>query len=161
MALLLVLSSIVYGGSVHKWVDEKGVTHYSDQAPEKDTLQVDQLEVTDVYQTNNAEDDYYSASNQWARMHAERIERKKLQLEKAKLKQSKINATPQVVYVEPENATRSGIYYPAFANGFRNRNFRRFNGNRGRINNFNSGFRFRSSRNNFSRSGLGLTLTIR
>ena len=35
MALLLTAITLpVFAGSVHKWVDAKGVTHYSDQLPE-------------------------------------------------------------------------------------------------------------------------------
>ncbi len=157
MALLFVTSSFAYAGSVHKWVDDNGVTHYSDQAPENHTKQIDQLEVNDSYQASNIEDDYYSVSKQWERMHAERVERKKLQLEKAKLRQAKREASSRVVTVD--NEVRRDVYYPIYTHGLWNRGYRGVNGYRNRFNHFNAGSRYKLPRNNYSRSGL--TLTIR
>jgi glutaredoxin-like YruB-family protein len=34
LVLLLLLTSAAGAGSIYKWVDDQGVTHYSDQAPE-------------------------------------------------------------------------------------------------------------------------------
>lgn len=163
VALFLISSSLVHAGSIHKWVDENGVTHYSDQAPDENFKHVDQLDVTDVYQSSNAEDDYYSASKQWERAHAQRVARKQLQIEKAKLKQAKAQVTPQVVYVQQENDTRRKVYYPIYSNGFLNRSYPGHNGYRNQFNNrFNSrnaGTGYRLPRNRYSHPGL--TLTIR
>lgn len=37
--LLLLLTSAAVAGSIYKWVDDQGVTHYSDQAPEANRVE--------------------------------------------------------------------------------------------------------------------------
>ena len=163
VALFAVMPFASYAGSVHKWVDENGVTHYSDQAPEHDVAQVDQFEFSNVYSQSSIQDDYYSVSNQWARMHAERVARKKLQLEKAKLKQSQSAAIPQVVYLNQEQESRRQVYYPVFASDFArhgNKHFRNgfHKGFHKSFNNKNAGPSCKLPRSNYSRSGLSLTI---
>jgi hypothetical protein len=76
-----------YAGVVHKWVDEKGITHYSDAAPVADTSEMTQIELPRTTQaTAGAQDGYYSIANQWERMLRERLERAKLKLEHGRLK---------------------------------------------------------------------------
>jgi len=181
VALLLLVSAPAFAGSVHKWVDAQGVTHYSDQLPEdfentNKPIAVTQVDVSNDYQSSVDEDDYYSVTNQWARMREERIARKQLQIEKAKQKAVQSPAVPQVVYVNEEQATRNA-YYPAYSS-FGHRGFRqnRFIGNRYsdrrygtrygsancRVPRLNS--RFSSSfgaRSGHRYGGSGLTLTIR
>ena len=74
--------------TVHTWVDADGITHFSDQAPASDTVS----EVFDIATTEpvDAAEDYYSISNQWARLRAERdasdaraLERDRLRAEAA------------------------------------------------------------------------------
>ena len=92
LLLLSVVTLNAHAGSVHKWVDAQGVTHYSDQLPKSSANTnynaVKQIDVLDSYSSSSrnsdARDDYYSVTNQWARMREERLERKQLQLEKAK-----------------------------------------------------------------------------
>ncbi len=60
----------------------------------------------------DAENDYYSISNQWMRVHKERIAREQIKLEKAKVKASQRPAEPSVVYVnEPEYGYGYGYPY--------------------------------------------------
>lgn len=195
--MLLLLSAMTlnaYAGSIHKWVDAQGVTHYSDQLPKSfanaNHDAVKQIDVLDSYSSSNRysenNNDYYSISNQWARMREERVERKQLQLEKAKQKVAQQAVVPQVVYVNHGEDDRSrNLYYPAYRYGFRssgytrglNRTFNGFSGRRigannrlsgrssGRLSNsnFSRGHsRFGSSRSYRSRSSSsGLTLRIR
>ena len=155
VALFALIPFASFAASVHKWVDENGVTHYSDQAPDDQVAQIDQFEISNVYRQSNVEEDYYSISNQWARMHAERIERKKIQLEKAKLKQSQSESTPQVVYFDQDQESHRQVYYPVFANTighFGKKQFRKgFNYN-------STGSSCKIPRKNNSRSGLKLTI---
>lgn len=124
MLLLAAVTLPVYAGSVHKWVDDQGVTHYSDQAPDNysdtnsDNNNAEQVEViridfSDAYRTSSYQDNYYSVTNQWARMKEERIERKQLQLEKAKQKVAQQPVDPQVVFVNQAEESQRSIYYPA------------------------------------------------
>lgn len=171
--LLLAVTIPVFAGSVHKWVDAQGVTHYSDQMPEENQNTVKQVAVTkidvsDEYNVADNQQDYYSVTNQWARMREERIARKQIQLEKAKIKTAQQPAVPQVVYINQEEPRSSSVYYPAYS-AFGNRSFHqahfksRFNGNRYsgancRLPRANSRF---GSRSGLRYGGSGLTLTIR
>lgn len=193
--VLLSLSAItinVYAGSVHKWVDAQGVTHYSDQLPDHlsntSYSVVKQIDVLDTYsassQNADPQDDYYSVTNQWARMRGERLERKQLQIEKAKQVAAQQPMVPQVVYVNQaeENHSRSA-YYPvqkyrqSYGHGL-NKTFNSYAGRRNNStcrlpnSNYSRGFvrsgasfgssGFRSSRSHSLRSrGSGITLSIR
>jgi len=185
-AISLLLTSLllysvmlnVYAGSIHKWVDAQGVTHYSDQLPEfsseKNNNSVKQIEVLSAYSNSvkqsdiskNYHDDYYSVTNQWARMREERIARKQLQIEKAKSKAAQQPVVPQVVYVNQAEEERSRKYYPVYGFGHRgygHKIHKKYNNYAGRYN----GQTCRLPRSNYSRSyarssrSSGLTLSIR
>ena len=90
-----------YAAGVHKWVDAKGATHYSDEAPTSATAVVTLIKVpTTRSATADAANDYYSIANQWMRLHQELIEREKLTLEKARQKAAQ---SPQIVYINEPN----------------------------------------------------------
>jgi hypothetical protein len=102
-----------YAGVVHKWVDEKGITHYSDEAPVSNISEMTQIELpADTQVTAGAQGDYYSIANQWDRMLKERLKRAKLKLEYDRLKAAKRAEKPAQVYVREPDATRYvGTYY--------------------------------------------------
>jgi hypothetical protein len=104
-------------GVVHKWVDAKGITHYSDTPPEITPAQLTQIEVPDVVGTTaKTASDYYSIANQWQRLHRERLERERLALERQP-------PAPEVVYVEkPDETSRQVIYL--WTPRLRHRNYR-------------------------------------
>lgn len=113
--LLCCAVSSVWAAGIHKWVDESGITHYSDMAPVADVDQVAVIEVSSAYSTNNnVEQDYYSITNQWMRIHQERLDREKIKLEKAKQKAVQQPVAPQVVYVNEPNKDRYRVSYPFF-----------------------------------------------
>jgi hypothetical protein len=105
-----------YAGVVHKWVDEKGITHYSDEAPVSNISEMTQIELpADTQVTAGAQGDYYSIANQWERMHKEGLERAKLKLEKDRLKAAKRKDEPDRIYIREPGETR----YVTFYNGYR------------------------------------------
>jgi hypothetical protein len=105
-----------YADVVHKWVDEKGITHYSDEAPVADTSEMIQIELPRTPQAAAAaQGDYYSIANQWERMLNERLERAKLKLEHDRLKATKRNEKPDKIYVRVPDERR----YVTFYNGYR------------------------------------------
>jgi hypothetical protein len=105
-----------YAGVVHKWVDEKGITHYSDEAPVSDTSEMTQIELPSTTQaTAGAQGDYYSIANQWERMLRERLKRAKLKLEQDRLKAAKREDKPDKIYAREPDETR----YVTFYNGYR------------------------------------------
>ena len=76
-----------YAGVVHKWVDEKGITHYSDEPPVAGSSEMEQIEIPETAPaTAGTQNDYYSIANQWDRMLEERLKRAKLKLEHDRLK---------------------------------------------------------------------------
>ena len=111
-----------YAAVVHKWVDDKGVTHYSDQAPEASRTEVIRI---DVRESDSQQADlgshYYSIKNQWQRVHRERLERDKLKLEQARQKSSVQAARPQVVFINQADDKR---YVPVFYGSFYKRHKR-------------------------------------
>ena len=67
---------------IHKWVDDKGVTHYSDEPPASQGTESTQIHLPrSAPATETSADNYYSIANQWARMNQERLERDKLRLQ--------------------------------------------------------------------------------
>ncbi len=113
--LFCIALSPVYAEGVHKWVDENGVTHYSDAAPNSSATKVTIIEVHATYAaTNAAEQNYYSIMNQWMRLHEERIEREKIKLEKAKQKAALQPVAPQVIYVNEPSESRYIVPYTSY-----------------------------------------------
>ena len=173
--LLSVVTLPVYAGAVHKWVDEQGITHYSDQLPENISNSVKQIDVSNTYRNSDSSDyqkDYYSVTNQWARMREERLERKQLQLEKAKQKAAQQPLVPQVVYINQAEEDRSrSVYYPAYFGhrGFKHhKKYHHYAGKKhqgiysSRFTGKYSGSSSRLPRNSYSRyRSSGLSLTIR
>lgn len=92
---------------IHKWVDEKGLTHYSDQAPEAtETMLIDVPDPVFAKSGGDGNEDYYSISKQWERMNRERLEREKLALEKAKVEAALQPPPSSTVYVENSGEDR-------------------------------------------------------
>lgn len=171
IALLCIFVSVVHADTVHKWVDENGVTHYSDQAPKNTNYAAKQINISDVYATSEEKDDYYSIVNQWSRMHEERLNRKKLQLEKAALKQAQSTAVPQVVYIDSQEDRYRNYYYPSYPYRYKNHRYqkkhhKKYNHNIGKkygsTHKIGLGKGYKSSyRGNTRHRGSGLTLRIR
>ena len=84
-----VHQGVVSAATIHKWVDEKGITRYSDQAPGPATS-VTRIEVdTRGYASSSPlreSDRFYSIANQWKRINQERLQRQQLALQQAALK---------------------------------------------------------------------------
>ena len=110
-AIALLTSSLFAGAqaaAIHKWVDEKGVTHYSDQAPTAATSSVTQLDVDTRTGTTQASaqssGNYYSIANQWQRMNQERLQQRQLDLQRAAISleaQALRSSTEEKVESEP------------------------------------------------------------
>ena len=85
-----LLSPAAAGDVVYRWVDEGGVTHFSDSPPAaQNTPQggVESLSLPDNFPVAaNPTGDYYSIINQWKRMREERNEQEKLALEQERLR---------------------------------------------------------------------------
>jgi hypothetical protein len=109
-----------YGGvqaaAIHKWVDERGVTHYSDKAPASLEAGVTQLDISTGEDSRTAlaanPGHYYSIANQWQRMNQERLQRQQLELQRAALQvERRAAAEPAIDDSEPRS-TRYVVAYP-------------------------------------------------
>ncbi|WP_244859993.1 DUF4124 domain-containing protein [Nitrosococcus oceani] len=109
---MISLGGPVFARNVHKWIDDKGVTHYSDEAPSSSATQVTLIQVPSSYPA--VENNYYSIANQWQRLHQKYIQREKIKLEKAKQKAAQQPTSPQVIYVNTPDRFQYGIAYPYF-----------------------------------------------
>ena len=121
LLLIFGLTLSAHAVDVHKWVDENGITHYSDEKPDSDSLTTTVIEVPANYVTSD-EENYYSVVKQWERLHQERLALKQLKLEQAKLNSVKYSeSVPVVVNLDPDRKT----YVPAYPYHFAKR-FHRF-----------------------------------
>ena len=108
IGIFLPLSAAV----VHKWVDEKGVTHYSDAAPETPVTTVTKFDLGNRKPAESSvNNDYYSIKNQWQRLYKERLEQEKLKLEKARQEVALRSAEPRVVYINESREKQTGVVY--------------------------------------------------
>ena len=118
-AIALLASSGFVGAQaapIHKWVDEKGITHYSDQAPTAATTSVTQLDVDTRAGTPQASaqssGNYYSIANQWQRMNQERLQQRQLDLQRAAINlEAQALQSPAQESAESE-PTRYAVAYP-------------------------------------------------
>lgn len=115
LSIGLLLCSIglsVPAATVHRWVDEHGVTHFSDAPPAGAAADVKTLELSDDFPTApDTHANYYSIANQWERMREERNEKNQVALEKARIRAEKAAA---VAYSEPTAEPEAPRYYPAY-----------------------------------------------
>jgi len=114
-ALLLAgLLAPVRAAVVHKWIDANGVTHYSDKAPPEVQTPVTRIDLPPSAKADS-NNDYHSITNQWARMHRERLERERIELEQARLRAEQQPVKAEVVYVErPDTGTSFVGVYPVY-----------------------------------------------
>ncbi len=140
--ILLNSAATAHAIEIHKWIDEDGVTHYSENQPSDDEIVTEKLELPDVYGTEPQESDdgYYSVVNQASRLEASRLaredERRKDREQDLQEQALAAQQTPEVVNTHQDN----GRYYPVFFQNGRVRQFDNpydFRGRHGRYPNDN------------------------
>jgi hypothetical protein len=114
--LLLVFAWSAAGtaAEVFRWVDEGGVTHFSESPPEQDAQDLQTLEFSDPAPPSDPENDYYSIANQSKRMEAMRAEREKAQAERdLAMRQLELEAAQnQVQQAPPHTEVITRFAYP-------------------------------------------------
>lgn len=113
LSLLMVsLLHCAHAAVVHKWIDADGVTHYSDKAPGPAVTDVSMIDVpSGNSDKTDVKNGYYSIKNQWQRVHKERLEQQKLELERDRQKAVLQSTTPPVVYVDESAEERYAVAY--------------------------------------------------
>ena len=105
--------------TVHKWVDDKGITHYADSPPTALETDVTQVKIsspgTGKATVSRLPENYYSIANQWQRTQQERLQRMQLELQRAALTQER---SPSQVPVQYDNQTDNNRYVLAYPKRF-------------------------------------------
>ena len=108
----LVLACNALAITVHTWKDEHGVTHFSDSPSpagvDSESINFDQLEK----KTTEHGDDYYSISNQWQRLKAERDATNARRDAKAQLRAAEAERQAALELQHAANAPQNS--YPVF-----------------------------------------------
>ena len=118
LGLALICSALTpaAASAVHKWIDERGVTHYSDEPPDSVETTLIELPEPTIIRTASEDDgladDYYSISNQWQRMNEERLERERLNLERARIRAAR--QTPVTAPAANDDEVRYVPVYSGF-----------------------------------------------
>lgn len=101
--------------TIHKWVDARGVTHYSDQPPVSQTQEATQLDIDtgrdSADNSSSKADHYYSIANQWQRMNQESLQRRQLELERAAISAA---IEPRYRPAPPQAETESKQYIAVY-----------------------------------------------
>jgi hypothetical protein len=101
--------------AIHKWVDDKGVTHYSDAAPSSLVTSATRLEISTGNTTKTAlsttSDQYYSIANQWQRLQQERLQQQQLELQRAAIY---VNRSVEPKRAEDSDELRTARYLVAY-----------------------------------------------
>lgn len=115
-ALVLIPFSSAVSEPVFTWVDQEGVTHFSESPPEDDSVQPTQLEILPPTAADSGiVDDYYSVANQAERMEARRLERLEAAAARFRAEADAIRAAAEARAAEQaadNEYTDSTHYYP-------------------------------------------------
>ena len=118
MYIVLLLAALPVGSTqIYTWIDDKGVTHFSQSPPGDDSISVEQLEILPSPSAGNTMDEnFYSVVNQANRMETRRLENMKIIAERqqaeaeTKRAAAETRAVKQSSYQDNNNAR----YYPAY-----------------------------------------------
>lgn len=98
--------------TVHTWVDADGVRHFADAPPSDATSQPSQEISIDSGAAPVPEDlDYYSITNQWQRLRAEREAQDALDLERRRIDSSQVQPPPPMQDDVPRSVFYPDYYY--------------------------------------------------
>ncbi len=109
VALGVLAAAPLHAGEVYSWVDDKGVTHYSDTRPAgtaPDEGGVETIAVLDEFSEADPSGDYYSIVNQWQRIQEERAEERRHALERERLRTERIRAESEARQAQAAAAAR-------------------------------------------------------
>ena len=113
LGLALLASAPAGAVTVHTWVDEQGVTHFSD-APPGGAQPSSEVQVQEAAPAQGAggSGDYYSIVNQWQRMREEREQQDALELERERLDAARPPPPPTPGEMASEEAPTLLYPYP-------------------------------------------------
>lgn len=120
LPILLTLSvSFASAAQVYTWVDDSGVTHFSETPPAEHIADTQLIDITPTEApASNADNDFYSVVNQADRMEARRLENEKLAAEKQQANAEASKARAEAAAIQQgsynDSADDNSRYYPAY-----------------------------------------------
>ena len=109
--LIVVSSTNISASQIYQWVDENGVSHFSQQPPAKDTRNVSTKTIRDTAPNAGGQaEDIYDTKAHEERM-AEWREQREQQRQDARNRKDQ-QATQQISYPQPESYGRRPYIYP-------------------------------------------------
>jgi hypothetical protein len=120
LPILLTLSvSFASAAQVYTWVDDSGITHFSETPPAERAAEILLIDIAPAPAgTDSAGDDFYSVINQAKRMEARRLENEKLDAEKKQASAEASRARAEADAIQQGSYNDSAAddirYYPAY-----------------------------------------------
>lgn len=102
LAASQIVSQAAAQNVAYSWVDNDGITHFSDVPPAA-AVDVVTMDVSQDFTSPNPEKDYYSIANQWKRAQRERLEKDKLALHR-ELRIERLRAEQEIQTARAANA---------------------------------------------------------
>jgi hypothetical protein len=117
--LLILPTATASGTGIYTWVDDAGITHFSESPPSSTTTQrIDILPTPAPSSEYSVDADYYSVINQAQRMETRRLENEKLIAEKQQADAEAIRARAQAAAIQQgaykSSASDNDGYYPLY-----------------------------------------------
>jgi hypothetical protein len=120
LPIFLTLSvSFASAAQVYTWVDDSGVTHFSETPPAERTTDTQLIDITPTEApASEADNEFYSVVNQADRMEARRLENEKLVAEKKQADAEARKARAEAAAIQQrsynESADDNPRYYPIY-----------------------------------------------
>ncbi|NOR40201.1 MAG: DUF4124 domain-containing protein [Gammaproteobacteria bacterium] len=118
LCIVLLLAAPPAGSvQIYTWIDDNGVTHFSESPPGDNSLAVEQLEVLPPPSAGSTTDEnFYSVVNQANRMETRRLENMKIIAERqqAEAETKRAAAEAQAIKQSPYQDNNNARYYPAY-----------------------------------------------
>ena len=118
---ILLSLFVTFAGAtqVYTWVDDSGVTHFSETPPADREAETQRIEITpSTAPASVTDDDFFSVVNQADRMEARRLENEKLAAEKRQADAEARKARAEAAAIQqgayPDSAYNNTRYYPAY-----------------------------------------------
>jgi len=121
LILLTLSATCASAAEVYTWVDDNGVTHFSESPPPNSPGGAQRIELAPVAApagSRAGDDDYYSVVNQAERMEARRLENEKLTAEKKQTRAEASKAQAEAAAIQQgaydDSTSDNSRYYPVY-----------------------------------------------
>ncbi|NOR20386.1 MAG: DUF4124 domain-containing protein [Xanthomonadales bacterium] len=112
LVLAVITSAKVFASEIYHWVDESGVSHFSQQPPDRDTPNVSTQKIQNTAPSGASQgEDIYNTKAHEERMAEWRAEREQ-ERQDARDRKNQANSQQSIRYQQPESYGRQPYLYP-------------------------------------------------